>query len=334
MTAHSSGAGRGSGFRLSIVVPMHNEEDVIDAFFADIEPVLQSITPDYEIVCVNDGSTDGTEAKLRECCREMPNVRLVSLTRNFGKEIALTAGIDYADGDAVVPIDADLQDPPEVIPLMVEKWLEGFDMVLAVRSDRSTDTLFKRLTSNGFYRLAGWLSETPIPANAGDFRLMDRCVVNALKQLPERTRFMKGLFAWLGFRQATVYYKRAARAAGETKWKSWKLWNFALEGIFSFSTLPLRVWTYVGMVTALCALGYMGFVIGKTLIFGVDVPGYASILVVVLFFSGLNMIGLGIMGEYVGRTFIETKRRPVYLVRDLIGFGGSSGDASAIGKRD
>lgn len=283
-------------------------------------PTVETITERYEIVCVNDGSQDQTLQLLRTAHIQNRRIKIVNLTRNFGKEIALTAGIDYASSTAVIPLDADLQDPPELMPALVAKWREGYDVVIAVRSDRRYDSFAKRVTATLFYRFLRRLSDTPIPANAGDFRLMDRRVVDALKALPERTRFMKGLFAWLGFTQATIFYVRPSRAAGASKWKYWRLWHFALEGIFSFTTLPLRVWTYLGLGVALGALVYMSFIIGRTLLLGVEVPGYASLLVVILFFSGMNMIGLGILGEYLSRVFVEVKQRPLYLVRDTIGF--------------
>lgn len=307
-------------FRLSLVVPMYNEADTIQLLLDRLIPILEHITPDYEIVCVNDGSTDQTLTLLQTAHDQNPCIKIVNLSRNFGKEVALTAGIDYASGDAVIPFDADLQDPPELIPDLVAKWRDGYEMVVAVRYDRRCDTLSKRLTANLFYRLIGHLSDTPIPANAGDFRLMDRRVVEALKLLPERTRFMKGLFAWLGFKQGTVSYVRTPRVAGFSKWNPGKLWNLAVEGIISFTTLPLRVWTYVGLTISVSALGYMSFIIGRTLLVGVDVPGYASIVVMILFFSGVQLIGLGIIGEYLTRVLLEVKQRPLYLVRDAIGF--------------
>jgi polyisoprenyl-phosphate glycosyltransferase len=309
---------------LSLVVPFYNEETSCPAFFARVLPVLESLTPNYEIVCVNDGSSDQTCRLLVAEHLRNRRVKLLNLSRNFGKEQALTAGLDHAGGLAVIPIDADLQDPPELIPALVAKWRDGFDVVLAVRADRSSDSLMKRASAKLFYRLLGRLSECPIPADVGDFRLLDRRVVEALKLLPERTRFMKGLFAWLGFRQAKVEYARAARAAGDSKWPYWRLWNLALEGLFSFSTLPLRIWTYAGLVVALLALGFAAFIVGRTLILGADVPGYASTMAVLSFFSGANMIGLGVLGEYLGRVFTEVKRRPNYLIRDQLGFGDNA----------
>lgn len=311
---------RETPFRLSLVVPMYNEADLIPELFERVIPVVEAVTADYEIICVNDGSSDDTLRLLKAARETHHRIKILDLTRNFGKEIALSAGLDRASGDAVIPIDADLQDPPELVPDMVTKWREGNEVVLAVRRDRSHDSFARRLTARLFHRVMGRLSEVPIPADAGDFRLLDRRVVEMLRQLPERTRFMKGIFAWLGFRPATVEYARPARASGESKWRPWQLWNFALDGLFSFTTLPLRIWTYFGLVAAFAALAYMVLIIARTLILGVDVPGYASVVVFILFFSGLNMIGLGIIGEYLGRVFIEVKGRPLYLVRQAIGF--------------
>ncbi|MEM9284247.1 MAG: glycosyltransferase family 2 protein [Pseudomonadota bacterium] len=309
---------------ISLVVPMYNEEEVISEFFDRVVPILDQFSSRYEIVCVNDGSRDATLAMLVGASQDNDSIKVIDLSRNFGKERALTAGLDFASGDVVVPIDADLQDPPELIGDMLEKWREGADMVIAVRTDRGTDSWLKRVSSESFYRIAARLSETPLPFNAGDFRLMDRRVVEALKRLPERTRFMKGLFAWLGYRQAQVEYTRPERVSGTTKWSFWKLWNLALEGIVSFSTLPLRIWTYFGFGVAIVGALYALIVILRTVFLGVDVPGYASLMVVLLFFSGLNMVGLGVLGEYVGRVFLETKERPVYLVREAIGFDGTA----------
>lgn len=310
-------------FRLSLVVPMYNEADVIPEFLERVVPIVEAVTPEYEIVCVNDGSSDGTLSLLEAAHESDHRIKILDLTRNFGKEVALSAGIDRASGDVVIPIDADLQDPPELIPDMVAQWRAGYEVVLAVRRDRSRDSFVRRSSARLFHRVLGRLSEVPIPADAGDFRLLDRHVVEMLRQLPERTRFMKGIFAWLGFRPAIIEYARPARASGKSKWRPWQLWNFALEGLFSFTTLPLRIWTYFGVAVACAALAYMVFIIVRTLLLGVDVPGYASLLVFLLFFSGLNMIGLGIIGEYLGRVFIEVKGRPLYLVRQAIGFEAS-----------
>ena len=313
---------------LSLVVPLYNEAQALDQFFAVVIPILDETSEDYEVICVNDGSRDETLARLRQIRQTNSRIKVINLTRNFGKEIALTAGLDFARGDAVIPIDADLQDPPELIPVLIEKWRQGYDMVTTVRKNRQSDTFAKRLSADIFYRLVARLSVTPIPPHSGDFRLMDRKVVDALKQLPERTRFMKGLFGWLGFHQTEVPYERRSRSAGESKWNFWKLWNLGLEGVFSFSTLPLRIWTYLGGACAIFSLFYLLFIFVRTLTYGADVPGYPSLITVMLFFSGLNMMGLGILGEYLGRVFIEVKQRPLYLVHDLIGFeNGPAEDA-------
>lgn len=315
---------QGTRALVSLVVPLHNEAAVVDIFFREVVPVLRSIPDiDYEIVCVNDGSTDSTLEQLLNVCATDPCIRVVDLSRNFGKEAALTAGIDEAGGAAVIPFDADLQDPPEVIPLLVQQWREGFDMVLAKRMDRNTDTWAKRCTAALFYRVHNAISETHIPDNAGDFRLMSRRVVDALKQLPENRRFMKGLFAWVGFRTAQIEYVRRPRVGGESKFSGWKLWNFALEGLTSFGTLPLRVWTYVGGITAILAVAYAGYLIVRTLVHGVVVPGYASIITAVLFLGGMQLVGIGMIGEYVGRIYMEAKRRPVYIVRRIYRQGDS-----------
>jgi len=305
---------------LSLVVPMYNEAEMCEPFFARVLPIIESGTDEFEIICVNDGSTDSTLDMLRELHARDNRIKILNLTRNFGKEIALTAGLEHASGNAIIPLDADLQDPPELIPEMVAKWREGYDSVIAVRSDRQSDSYLKRATAGLFYRFIGRVADTPIPANAGDFRLLDRAVVNALLQLPERTRFMKGLYAWVGFSHAYIEYSRPQRVAGKTKWKYWNLWNLALEGIFSFTTLPLRIWTYLGFAIASIAALYGVVIIVRTLLYGVDVPGYASLLVTILFLSGVNMVGLGILGEYLGRIFLEVKQRPMYLVGSRIGF--------------
>jgi len=301
---------------LSLVAPFYNEGDALHLFFARVVPILESIDAiQFEIVCVNDGSSDDTLAKLVAVSQVDPRVRVVDLTRNFGKEAALTAGLDEARGDAVVPIDADLQDPPELIPTLVAHWRKGAEVVLAQRANRACDSLLKRVTATAYYRIHNRLSDLKLPENVGDFRLMDRTVVEALKQLPERHRFMKGLFAWVGFSTVIVQYEREKRSAGNSKFSGWRLWNFALEGITSFSTLPLRSWTYLGVLVAALAFCYGAFIIVRTMIFGVVVPGYASELSLMLFFGGLQMIGLGVIGEYVGRIYDEAKGRPIYLVK-------------------
>ncbi|MCO4860562.1 glycosyltransferase family 2 protein [Cupriavidus sp. WGlv3] len=301
---------------LSLVVPCYNEAESISKFFASVIPVLESLDAlRFEIVLVNDGSTDDTLDQLIAHSHRDPRVRVLDLTRNFGKEAALTAGLDEALGDAVIPIDADLQDPPALIPELVRRWREGAEVVLAQRSSRACDSWLKRVTAGAYYRVHNRLSDQKLPVNVGDFRLMDRVVVNALKQLPERRRFMKGLFAWVGYRTVIVPYEREPRSAGHSKFSGWRLWNFALEGITSFSTMPLRGWTYIGVAIALGAFGYGAFIVARTLVLGIDVPGYASLLSALLFLGGIQLIGLGVVGEYVGRIYDEAKGRPIYLVR-------------------
>jgi len=306
---------------VSLVVPFYNEAEAVASFCASITAIAARL-PEIalEIVCVDDGSTDTTLALLLATCRVDSRFKVVELSRNFGKEAALTAGIDFASGDAVVPLDADLQDPPELLPELIRIWQTGAEVVLARRSDRQTDPLAKRATAEMFYRVHNWISQIKIPSNVGDFRLMDRVVVEALKKLPERQRFMKGLFTWVGFKSVTIDYSRPARAAGKSKFSAWKLWNFALEGITSFSTAPLKVWVYIGMGGAAASLVYAGWMIVRTLLFGIDVPGYASLLVAILFIGSLQLVGIGILGEYIGRIYIESKQRPAYLIRKLHGY--------------
>lgn len=304
---------------LSVVVPMYNEEEGADLFFKRLEPVLKSITPDYEIVCVDDGSTDRTLAHLTRHHVRDHRIKVLSLSRNFGKDTALSAGLDHATGQAVVPIDADLQDPPELIAQMIAKWREGYDVVYARRSHRDTDDVQKRVTAGLFYRIHNWIADVRIPDNTGDFRLMDRRVVEAVKHLPEKTRFMKGLFAWVGFKQTGVEYRREVRAAGTTKWHYWKLWNFALDGLTGASTVPLRLWTYFGAILAAATVCYALWLVGHTMLYGNDVPGYASLMVAVLFLGAVNIFATGILGEYVGRIYTEVRNRPLYLVREMRG---------------
>lgn len=311
---------RSGVFRLSVVIPMYNESAGLDALFGRLMPSITSITDDVEVICVNDGSSDGTFERLCVMSQRDPRIKVIDLARNFGKEIALTAGLEHTTGDAVIPIDADLQDPPELIVSMVEKWRQGYDMVIGVRTDRSSDSVGKRSTAALFYRFLGKLSDVPIPANAGDFRLLDRQVVDTLRRFPERTRFMKGIFAAAGFRQALVPFARQPRAAGTATWGTWRLWNFALDGIFSFSTVPLRVWTYFGLLIAVAAMLYTAYIVVDTLVYGNPVAGYPSLLAVLLFSTGVQLIGIGVLGEYLGRVFIEVKRRPLYIIRATYGF--------------
>jgi len=303
---------------ISLVVPFYNEVETIDQFVSTILAIVESI-PDvkWEIVCVDDGSVDLTLAKLISYSSRDSRFKLVELSRNFGKEAALTAGMDFAAGAAVIPIDADLQDPPELIGEMIEAWRSGAEVVLARRIDRSTDSLLKRKTAAWFYQLHNRLSKISLPENVGDFRLMDRIVVDALKRLPERQRFMKGIFAWIGFKTVTIDYVRAERSAGKTKFSGLALWNLAMEGFTSFSTVPLRIWTYIGALSSVLCFLYAAYIVVSTLFFGISVRGYASIFVAIMFFGSVQMISIGLLGEYIGRIYMETKRRPNYIVRKL-----------------
>lgn len=301
---------------------MHNEAAGLDLLFQRLDASLGSLGVTLEIVCIDDGSSDDTHARMTARAASDPRIRLLGLSRNFGKEAALTAGLDVASGDMVVPLDADLQDPPELIAEFVALWEQGYDVVYGVRADRSADTRAKRWTAGAFYRLFNVVAQQRIPASTGDFRLMDRTVVEALKALPERNRFMKGLFAWVGFRQVGVPYVRPSRAAGDSSWPYRSLFRFALDGMTSFSTAPLRIWTYVGAGAALVALLAALAIIVRVLVAGRDVPGYASLMVVILFAFALQMVALGILGEYIGRMYQEVKGRPIYVIRDRIGFDG------------
>jgi glycosyltransferase involved in cell wall biosynthesis len=311
---------RREGRRLSLIIPMHDEAPMLSVLFDRLDEVLGGLGVALEIVCVDDGSRDDTWVALAERAAADPRLKLIRLSRNFGKEAALTAGLDAAGGDMVVPLDADLQDPPELIAEFVTLWEQGYDVVYGVRADRSADTRAKRWSAGLFYDLFNRLSDQPIPASTGDFRLMDRVVVEALKALPERNRFMKGLFAWVGFRQVGVPYARPVRTAGTTSWRYRRLFRFALDGMTSFSTRPLRIWTTVGVVAAILALVAAAVIVVRVLVVGRDVPGYASLMVVILFAFALQMIALGVLGEYIGRMYQEVKGRPVYLISDRRGF--------------
>ncbi|MGH7915209.1 MAG: glycosyltransferase family 2 protein [Candidatus Binataceae bacterium] len=306
--------------KLSIIVPMFNEAPVLDRLFGRLAAVMDRLGLSYEIVVIDDGSTDETLAALLEHRARNPAIKVLSLSRTFGKDIALSAGLDYARGRAVVPLDADLQDPPELIEQMVTLWREGYDVIYATRKLRPGDTWLKRTTAHFFYRIFEAIADVPIPRDTGDFRLLDRRVVDVMIRLPERTRFMKGLFAWVGFKQTAIYYEREERQAGGTKWNYWRLWNFAMDGITSFSSFPLMVWSYFGFVISGFAFLYAVVLAVRKLLNDVDVPGYTSLMVVVLFLGGIQLITLGILGEYMGRVYNEVKGRPLYVVRDLHGF--------------
>ncbi|AOE79440.1 bactoprenol glucosyl transferase [Pseudomonas lurida] len=303
--------------KISLVVPVFNEEDAIPIFYTEVRRQEQLQKYDVELIFVDDGSRDDTCSIVEELAASDNLVTLVRLSRNFGKEAALFAGLDYSSGDAVIPIDVDLQDPIAVVPLLIEKWLSGYDVVLAKRMDRTSDSFMKRASAEMFYRLHNKISNPRIEENVGDFRLMSRQVVEEIKMLPERHLFMKGLLSWVGFDTAIVEYARADRVAGTSKFNGWKLWNLALEGITSFSTIPLRMWTYLGMVVATFSLGYALWMVADKLIWGNAVPGYPSIMTAILFLGGVQLIGIGVLGEYIGRIYIETKKRPKYIVKKV-----------------
>lgn len=303
---------------LTVVIPVYNEEEVLPEFQRRLVAVLDGLAMRSEIIYVNDGSIDASLKLIRQLKEKDGRVSVLDLSRNFGKEIAMTAGMDYARGDAVVVIDVDLQDPPELIPEMIKYWQSGYDVVYAQRTSRAGESVFKKTTAHIFYRVLQKLSRVQIPQDAGDFRLLSRRAVEALSGLRERHRFMKGLFAWIGYPQKALPYDRDSRYGGKTKWSYSRLWNFAIDGITSFSTIPLKVATYLGFLTAFGAFLFGVFIVVKTLFFGNPVPGYPSLLVVVLFLGGIQLMALGVIGEYLGRMFDETKRRPLYLVKDYL----------------
>ncbi len=303
---------------ISVVVPAYNEQEVITTFHERLTAVLNQLSLDREIVYVNDGSRDNTLAILKQLHGQDEHVCIVDLSRNFGKEIALSAGLEHAQGDAVIVIDADLQDPPELIPELIKEWQNGYDVVYARRTHREGETLLKRLTAALFYRVMRKVGSVQLPEDTGDFRLLSRRAVTALNSFKEHHRFMKGLFAWIGYKQKAVDYERDPRHAGQTKWNYWKLWNFAIDGITSFTIAPLKFATYIGMFTSLLAFLYGSYMIIKTLFYGNPVPGYPSLIVIVLFLGGVQLMAIGVLGEYIGRIFTETKRRPLYFVNELL----------------
>jgi glycosyltransferase involved in cell wall biosynthesis len=306
---------------LSLIIPVFNEEEVVKIFISTVEDILITRSISFEFIFVNDGSKDSTYEVLKNLSIQNSKIKIINLSRNYGKEQALSAGLDFATGLAGVPIDCDLQDPPELIIEMYDKWKEGFDVVLAKRIDRSSDGLIKRRTSAAFYNLINTISDIDIPNNVGDFRLIDRRVIDALKTYPEKTRFMKGIFASVGFKQTTVEYVRPARVAGTTSWNYFGLYKLAVEGLVSFTSIPLKMWSYVGAMVSIFSFSYGIYLVVKTTILGADVPGYTSLMVVLLVMSGLILLSLGIIGEYISRIFIEVKQRPTYIVMDKIGFG-------------
>jgi glycosyltransferase involved in cell wall biosynthesis len=314
-TAAPATAPLGAPPSLSVVVPVYNEEEVLPEFHRRLAAVLDGLAVPSEIVYVNDGSRDRTMALLAALHDADPRVAVVDLSRNFGKEVAMSAGLDHASGDAVVVIDADLQDPPELIPEMLRVRDEGYDVVLMRRRTRANESWFKKATARAFYRAIGRIGTIEIPENVGDFRLLSSRAVAALRRFPERSRFMKGLFAWIGFPCKEIEYDRDGRFAGETKWNYWRLWNFALEGITSFSVLPLKIASYMGFIVALLAFLRGGYFTVKTMVYGDPVAGFPTLVVLILFLGGLQLMALGIIGEYLARMFVEVKQRPLYLVQ-------------------
>jgi len=305
--------------KLTVVVPAYNESEGLRDFHARLAAVLDGLQSgsaplETEVLYVDDGSRDDTWEVMRALRDADARVSTLRLSRNFGKELALTAGLDHVDADAAIVIDADLQDPPELIPTFVAHWREGYDVVYGTRATRAGESGFKKLTASTFYRVMERLSQTPIPRDTGDFRLLSRRALDALKQVRERQRFMKGLFTWVGYRQLAVVYDRDRRHAGETKWNYWRLWNFAIDGITSFSGAPLKLATYIGLVTAAFAFVFGLWVLAKALLFGDPVRGYPSLMVIVLFLGGVQLVALGVIGEYLGRLYVESKQRPLYLV--------------------
>ncbi len=308
--------------QIGVVIPVFNEADNIEGLVRRLVPVLERVADSFEVVFIDDGSRDGTMEALRRANAADPRLTAVSFSRNFGKEIAIAAGLDHCEADAVIIMDADLQHPPEVIEAFVAKWREGFQNVYGQRTHRQTDSAMHRMFARRFYDMFSLFGETPLPEGAGDFRLLDRQAVLALRGMGERARFSKGLYAWIGFKSVGVPFEVAERASGVSKFDIGKLTRFALDGLMSFSTLPLRVWTYVGVVISIFALAMALSFILQTLVYGVDVPGYASLIVSVMFLGGVQLLSLGVLGEYIGRIFAEVKRRPLYLVAERLGASG------------
>jgi len=301
---------------LTVLVPVFNEQDSIILFLNTLNPILQGLDISYEYLFIDDGSSDETLKIIKEQAEKQNNINYISLSRNFGKEAALLCGIKNTSNKILIPMDIDLQDPPDLIPAFIEKWKQGYNMVLGVRKNRSTDTTLKKITAVLFYKIHNIFARRPIPENTGDFRLIDSNVINAIKHINESTLFMKGLFNWAGFKTTSVEYIRPKRAAGQSKWSYWKLWNFALDGIFNASTMPLRLWTYIGATVAFISFLYSAVIIFKVLFVGKDTPGYASLAVLILFFGGIQLMAIGVLGEYIGRIFTEVKHRPAYIIKE------------------
>lgn len=324
--------------KLSIIVPVLDEEETVGMFLAEMVPLLRKICAgqieggSFEIVFVDDGSTDRTAELVVAAGEATPEIKLVRFSRNFGKEAALAAGLKFASGDAVIPMDVDLQDPPEVVPRMVDQWLKGAEMVNAVRRKRDSDTALKRFTARIFYRIYNNIADLPIKPDVGDFRLLDRAVVDSLNELSEGSRFTRALYSWVGYRNVDIEYDRAERSGGTTKWRYGKLFRFALDGFIASTTAPLRVWSYLGLGIGLLAFVYAAAITLRTLAFGNDVQGYSSLIVVILLLGGLNLLSLGMLGEYVGRIAQEVRNRPLYLVRETHGMEVARRPAKATGR--
>ncbi|EKD69846.1 MAG: Glycosyl transferase, group 2 family protein [uncultured bacterium] len=304
---------------ISCVVPIFNEEKVISPFIVELQALLQGLTSCYEIIMVDDGSRDQTLIKARELCKNS-HVKLLGLSRNFGKEIALTAGIEHASGDVVILVDADFQHPLTLINQFLQQWAEGYDMVYGIRQDREAESFFKRHFSDFFYWVMQHITKINIPKNAGDFRLMDKKIVESLKQFPERTRFMKGLYAWVGYKTLGIPFDVQDRAAGKSSWGFYRLTELAITGITSFSDVPLRVWGLIGFVISLISLIYAIYIVTITMIYGADLPGFPTLVVAIMFLGGVQLLSIGILGEYIARVFTEVKQRPKYLLQVKEGF--------------
>ena len=306
--------------KIDILIPCYNEESVLRECYLRTKAATNALGEyDFRFILVNDGSNDGTLGIMRELNLADPSVNYIDLSRNFGKELAMIAGIDFSTGDALVIMDADLQDPPELIGEMIRQWQMGYDDVSAKRNSRAGESFFKKWSSHAYYRILQRVSDIDVQRDVGDFRLLDKRCVNALKKLRESQRYTKGLFTWVGFRKKEILFDRDARAAGQTKWNYWKLFNLAVEGITSFTIVPLRAASFLGFVLAIAAICYMCFIVGKTIVYGGDVPGYPSLVSLILFIGGVQMMFLGLIGEYLGRVFNESKRRPLYLVQEING---------------
>lgn len=317
-----------SSDHISVVVPVYNEEAVLDTFHSRLSAVLDGLDQTFSVLYVDDGSSDGTPTLLSKLMGQDARVGVLTLSRNFGHDIALTAGIDVSDSDAVIVMDADGQDPPEIIPELLARWLEGNDVVYGTRTSRKGEPITKRATASLYYRIMRRVSKPPIPADTGDFRLLSKRAADALRHVRERHRYLKGLFTWIGYRQVSVPYERQPRIAGRSKWSYWRLWNYALDGLTAFTTAPLRLATYLGLITALGAFIYGVVIIVKTLLYGNPVPGYPSLMVVILFLGGIQLVAIGVIGEYLGRLFNESKKRPLYLVESYRPARSGSGDHS------